>query len=725
MEVAAKVEQIKAGLGSDIVEPLIDQAWIEAALRPDSIAVIGASDNPDKVGGRPIKYMRCLSYTGRLYPINPGRTEVQGLKAYSALADLPEVPDMAIVCVPGAAAVEAVQNCASVGVRVCVVISSGFGELGTQGNTLQERMLQLAQDHGMRLIGPNTQGLVNFGSACIASFATLIGEVEVMDGPVAIVSQSGAMSMVPYLALRNAGIGVRYAHATGNEADLTVADFALAVAKDPSIQLILLYMESIADPGTLALAAKEARRRGVSVLALKAGTTHLGQAAASSHTGAIATEDKVIDAFFKQQGILRVRDMRELVSSARLLLAPMKPRGSRIIAISNSGAACVMAADSAERHHLDMVALSDHTKAGLSHILPAFASSTNPIDLTAALLTKGSLLGEVLSVIAQDDTADALFISLPMSGKGYDAPAFAQSVAAFSKATNRPVVLACPLAATRQVFEQADVVTFEHDEDAMQALGHVAKQRELQEVAGRLYDIVGHDRASNDSRAATMGTRFLSEFDSLKTLEVVGIPTVRSVVCTNPSELQGALEQVTAPWVMKACSPKLPHKSELGLVQVDIATPQDAASAYRQLMARAKDLGVHVDGIIVAPMLNAQRELMIGARWDRDFGAVVVVGDGGKYIEAMPDVVTMLYPFDAGYVIDQVQALRMAPLFKGARGDPALPLDRIASMVVDLGKWVHQAGGKVSSVDINPLMVGPGPQIVAVDALLELSVPSS
>ena len=256
--------------------------WISAALAPDSIAVVGASDNPEKIGGRPIKYMLRDGFRGMIFPVNPGRDTIQGLPAYASLAALPEVPDLVLVCVPGQAAVQAVQESAAMGVKLAVVIASGFGEVDEAGQQAQQSMVDAARAAGMRLVGPNTQGIVNFGNATMASFATLLGEVEAASGPVAVISQSGAMSVVPWAFLREAGIGVKHSHATGNEADLSVADFALACVRDPEVKLVLLYLESVKDPATLAQAAREALQRGVQIVAMKAGVSSQGQAAASS-----------------------------------------------------------------------------------------------------------------------------------------------------------------------------------------------------------------------------------------------------------------------------------------------------------------------------------------------------------------------------------------------------------------------------------------------------------
>src|SRR3954470_16123327 len=323
---------------------------LQAALAPRSIAVIGASDNPHKVGGRPILYLQRYGYRGAVYPVNPGRATVQGLRAFARVEDLPEAPELAIVAVAGDEAVRALQSCAAQGVKVAVVMASGFGETGAEGLRVQEALVETSRRTGMRLIGPNCQGLANFATGVVANFSTIFNEIQARDGPVAIVSQSGANSQAIYSLLHEKGLSARHVHATGNEADVTVADLAQAVVGDPGVRLVLLYMEAIKDPAALAAAAAEARRRSVPIVALKAGRTASGQKAASTHTGALATEDRVVDAFFEHHGIWRAGDPQELVRAAELYLSGRRPRGKRLVFISNSGASCVMAADYAEEH---------------------------------------------------------------------------------------------------------------------------------------------------------------------------------------------------------------------------------------------------------------------------------------------------------------------------------------------------------------------------------------
>src|SRR5439155_15955946 len=304
------------------------------------------------------------------------------------------------------------------------------------------------------------QGLANFATGAVASFSTIFLEHEPCDGPVAIVSQSGVMSAMPYGLLRARGIGVRHAHSTGNDADVSMAELAIAVLRDPDVRLLLLYIEALRDPEMLALAADMARDRDVPIVAIKSGRSARGQAAARSHTGALATEDRVVDAFFRQHAIWRVRDVHETIATTNLYLKGWRPHQRRLVAISNSGATCVMAADTAEEVSLELATLNHKTLTKLSAALPAFATVTNPIDITAALLTDSSLFGRILSTVAKDPETDLVFIGLSVAGEGYDVDGFASAAAQFAENGGPPIAVAAPQDSVASRFQAVGVPTF-------------------------------------------------------------------------------------------------------------------------------------------------------------------------------------------------------------------------------------------------------------------------
>jgi acyl-CoA synthetase (NDP forming) len=683
---------------------------LRAALEPRSVAIIGASDNPHKVGGRPILYMKRYGYRGAIYPVNPGRTEVQGLKAYAHIRDTPQPAELAVIAVAGDEAVRAVEDCAQRGVKVAVVMTSGFGEIGAEGKAAQERMTAAARAAGMRLVGPNCQGLANFATGAVANFSTVFHEVEGRDGPVAIVSQSGACSQAIYILARQRGLDVRHVHATGNEADVTVADLAAEIVKEEDVRLVLLYMEAIQRPQVLAQAAEFARSRDLPIVAVKAGRTESGRKAASSHTGALASEDRVIDAFFAKHAIWRASDPADLVAAGQLYLSAGRPKGRRFVAVSNSGASCVMAADASEEMGFDLPQFAAPTQEKLRKVLPAFATPANPLDVTGAILGNSGLFGAALPILGEDDASALLMLAIPVAGAGYDVPRFARDTAAFREAYGKSVAVAAPQPEVRAEFEKAGLPVFAREREAMAA---------LRQLAG--HSALLRKRAASPLRRAAVALpsgseRFLNEQESLSLLAQAGIPVVEHHLCRSESEARAAFRALAPRVVVKACSSSIPHKTEQGLVKLGLQDEESVAAVFRDFKARIPQ----EDGVLVARHAAGRRELALGARLDPAFGPVVLVGDGGVYLEALKDFRLLLPPFGEDEVRSALGELRIAPLLRGVRGEPRLDVEAFARMALALGEAILGWNGKVASVDVNPVMVlDAGRGALAVDALIE------
>lgn len=698
---------------------------LRAALDPRSIAIVGASDNTDKVGGRPLDYLQRFGYRGTLLPVNPGRAEVQGLKAYASIESLPETPEMAIVAIPGDTAVEAVRQCADRGTKIAIIMSSGFGEgNSTEGRDKEAGMVRHARERGMRIVGPNSQGLANFGTGAVASFSTMFKENAPADGHVAVLSQSGALSVVPYGFLRRRGIGVRHAHATGNDADVTIAELAAAVAEDTRVKLMLLYLEGIPDPHHLEHMARIARDRKMPILALKSGRTPDGRAAAQSHTGALANEDRVVDAFFEHHGIWRAQTMNELVEATELYLKGWTIRGRKLVAVSNSGAVCVLAADAAAGAGMPMAKLSAPTRTALGQILPSFANITNPIDVTGALLTDSSLFGKTLGTVAEDPAADAFFVGFPVAGAGYDVEAFAAAAGQLEAATGKPVVAAAPQPNVAAHFIEQGIPTFPTEAQAIAALGRCLKHYELIDRAtARQAACAGPHRShpAPDRRPPTAAARMLNEADSLGLLASQGLRMVEHRLCVSLAAAIDALESFGEAVVMKGCSSDVAHKSELGIVKLGIRTRQEATDAWHQIAAALADRQMRLDGIIVARMERGRHELMIGAHRDPVFGPVIVVGDGGKYVEALPDVQLLLPPFRRQDALDKLRQLRIAPIFAGVRGETPMDIGAVADAMIAVGRLMA-THADIHSVDVNPILLkSQGEGYCALDAVVMMT----
>lgn len=687
---------------------------LATALDPRSIAIVGASDNADKIGGRCLQFIQRFGFRGDVFPVNPGRPEVQGLRSYSTLADLPSAPDLTIIAVPGDQAVQAVSDTAALGTKVAVIMTAGFGETDAAGKAREAAMVETARRHGMRIVGPNTQGLANFGTGAIANFSTMFIETEPMDGPVGIVSQSGGMAAVPFGLLRERGIGVRHCHTVGNQCDVTVSELGLVVARDPKVELLLLYLEGIPDPHRLAELGAVARDRNLPVLVLKSGRTVAGQLASQSHTGSLATEDRVVEAFLEHHGLMRVADPGGLVNAAELYLKKWKPRGRRLVVVSNSGTSCVLSADAASAAGLSTDPLQPDTQAELRKVLPQFATSTNPVDITAALLTNSGLFGAILPVIARDPNADAFLISIPVSGRGYDFDRFANDAAAFAAETGKPIVIVTPQPKVAARFRREGLPVFTLESQGVAALAQFLNHHELIARTGpRQIRPVAEPRAAAD-------TITLNEAESLARVEQGGAGVVEHVLCRDADAAVAAWRKLGRPVAIKACTREVTHKTDLGLVRLGVNDEAGIRAAVGAVTGAAREHGVALDGVLVAAMADGiAREMIVGAHRDPTFGPVVLVGDGGKYVEAMPDMVVLLPDATNDDIRRTISRLRVSPVLAGVRGEAPMDVDALTKTVASVAELIGNPASRIESIDINPVALRRrGEGCVALDAVL-------
>lgn len=463
--------------------PTCARPSLDRLLAPRSVAVVGASDNPNKVGGRPIKYLKGQGFAGRIYPVNPRADSVQGLPAYAALDRLPEVPDVVILCIGAEQAEQQLSECVRLGVGHALLFASGYAEVGAEGRARQERLAAICRAGGLRLVGPNSIGVASFDTGAVLSFASIYTDHIPQDGAVAIVSQSGAFGVAAYALLREAGCGVRCVAATGNEADVDTADVIEALVQRSGVRLVLLYLENVPDPARMAAALDAARQRGVAVLAVRSGRSDHGSRSADLHTGSTGAAGADLDALFDAHGCRTLPGLLELVASVPLYLATARPRAvaagmPRLALVSNSGASCVLAADEAEARNLPLARLSAKSEQQLADLLPDFSLNRNPVDLTAMLLTDPALLGAVMQVVLQDEAVDAAALGLlAVGGPSYDVPRFVRECRTAMEAAAKPLAVYSPHAHVREAFALGGFAVFPGEAQALDALRGFAAHR--------------------------------------------------------------------------------------------------------------------------------------------------------------------------------------------------------------------------------------------------------
>ena len=693
-------------------------AVLQRLLWPRSVAVIGASDDPNKVGGRPLHFMQRFGFRGQVLPINPHRSKVQGLTAHPNLDALGAAPDVAIIAVAGNAVMQAVQACTRRGVGTAIVMASGFGELGTEGLQAQTALVSAAREGGMRLIGPNAQGVANFANGAVLNFSTMFTTVEPLDGPIAIISQSGAASVVPFAHLRASGHGVRYVVASGNDADLGVSELCCAIAADEAIRLLLVYVETLPNPAMLARAAEIAARRGAAIVLLKAGNSAKGAQAAQTHTGAMLGNDAAIDAFARRHGIWRVRDLRELIRAVPLYLQGGAPGRGRTVVMTPSGAVGVLCADTAERIGLELPELAPATVEALEGVLPSFATAANPLDLTAGLLGNPLLFPRALDAIASDPSADMLMIGLTIAGPGYDVQGMVADVARIARARGKPVAVAAPLSETCALVQQAGLPAYNDESEALRCLLQYSRHHALIRGAGRGVAVPSQVSVQLPAAAGP-----LSEYASLQLLQEAGLCVYAHRLCRDVGEAVAAFRALGGgAVVVKACAADVPHKSDFGLVHLGLQTVEAVAQAAQACFDGLARMHVSGEGVIVGAMApRGGHEFALGVQYDPAFGHVLMVAEGGTLIELRRDRVPLLVPCCPAEAHDAVRRLRIAPLLDGVRHGAALDAQSLVDAIVAIGRFAAAAGPRLRSLDINPLLVLPqGQGVMALDAVADL-----
>lgn len=711
-----------------VATDLADREPLELLFDPRSVVIVGASNDRTKIGGRLLAHLLRYGYAGRLHVVNRTDGTVQGIEAVQAIEDLESGDvDLALIAVPAVHVPASIRSLAAIGVRAAVIVSSGFGEVEDSGAALEQEVLEAARSTGMRILGPNCQGVANVESGLAASFSSVFGTPDgVNDGSTAVVSQSGAMAAVlTQLALGHVD-GVRYWAATGNEIDLTVADLVGQVVTDPDIRVVQIYLENLNAAPTLAHAARVAIRRGASLLVLKSGTSADGAKAASSHTGALAQEDSIVDAFFARHGIVRAHNPREMSELGRIFASAKRPAGARVAMITNSGGLGVLLADETAANGLTMAEFAPSTRDTLARVLPVFAATSNPIDVTAQLLSRPELIREAIKAVEVDEGVDIVVVALGILGSYYDLDQILSDVVDLDRRTDKLVVV-CWVGGDQTMparFAAEGIPTYEDTSAVMNALGALVAHEQFVDEPSTL-----HDLTRTDLQAATLPDTdgaALSEYTGKQIARTWGLSVVDGALAATAEDAVTAAEQMGFPVVLKLSAPGLAHKSELGLVEVGI---RDAAtlraSAQRMLDTAPTAVTGAVDGLLIERMVPNGMEMSVGLVHDPAIGPVVMIGAGGTATEVLADVQLLVPPLSPTSVRQALERLRMYPLLRGFRGGPTRDIDAFVNLVVNLSEAHAVRGGLVESLDINPVLVLPsGEGAIAVDVALTPRTPT-
>lgn len=667
-------------------------------FEPRSVAVIGASRERGKIGAEILHNLVSAGFRGPIYPINRSAAEIEGVRCYARLADVPESVDLAIVSVPAAAVPAAIDDCAAKGVQGVVVITAGFSETGEEGRRREAALLEKVRDAGMRMVGPNCMGLVNTNSS--VRLNGTFAPTYPPEGRVGLSSQSGALglALLDYASKLNLGISTFVS--VGNKADVSSNDLVQYWAEDPRTDVILLYLESFGSPGVFARIARRVARRKP-IVAVKAGRSRAGARAASSHTGALAESDTVVDALFRQAGVIRTGTLEELFDVAALLAHQPVPRGRRVAIVTNAGGPGILATDACEAQGLEFPSLAPETTAALRAFLPAAASVANPVDMLAA--APPDHYQRTLKLVLADPNVDSvLAIFIPPIAT--DPEAVARAIVDGTREAGEKPVLAIFMSARGAPPILQSIPSYAFPEPAAIALARAVEYGEWRRrPPGTVPDFPEARRA--DARqivgaALARGGGWLDPVECDRLLAAFGIPTAAVRLVGDPASAEAAAADIGFPVVLKAVGPAILHKTEVGGVRIGLENGAAVRAAAEQMASRLEGL----TGFLVQAMVSGGVEVIVGVVRDPTFGPLVVYGSGGTLVELLSDVAFRLHPLTDADAASMLEEVRGTALLRGYRGAPRVDEDALRGLLLRVSALV-EACPEVREMDLNPVKV--------------------
>lgn len=694
---------------------------LDPILRPQSIAVVGASRRPGTIGYQIVDNLIRHGYQGVIYPVNPKARAIHSIPAYPSVRDIPGDVDQAMIVVPKDYVLDVVDECGEKGIKGVVVISAGFREVGGAGVELEERLVEKVRSHGMRLVGPNCMGVLTTLPA-LSMNATFAPSMPPR-GPVSLMSQSGAMGVTILDYAAEYGIGIHDFVSVGNKPDVSGNDLVQYWGEDEETRVILMYLENFGNPQKFYRLARQITKKKP-IVVVKAGRTGVGARAASSHTGALAGADVAVDALLGQSGVIRVDTVEDLFDMAMAFDELPVPKGNRVAIITNAGGPGIIIADACESRGLEVVPLSEDTQAELRKVLAEEASVRNPVDMIASATPESYRL--VLDRVLEDDAIDAAIAAFvpPLGVRQEDV---AQAIVDAKEGHEKPVLAVLMgrqgLPQGRAELHEAGVPGYIFPESAAKALAAMYRYRRwLERPAGRFLEFdVDRDAVRaiiEDARSS--GTEHLAGPDALAVFKAYGIPVLESRIVGSAAAAAAAAEELGMPVVMKIESPDIVHKTDVGGVVVDLRTADEVRVEYDAMVSRVREAqpDADIEGVLLQPFVRGGRETIIGGTTDPTFGPLLMFGLGGVYVEALKDVVFRVHPMTDLDAEQMVKSIRGYSVLQGVRGEP--PSDEAA--LQDVIQRVSQLMGEnpeIVELDINPFLVQPKGG-VALDARIRI-----
>ena len=695
---------------------------LEKFFSPRSVAIVGASQKKGKVGYEILTSMVKGGYEGKIFPVNHKASEIGGIKCHPDLKSIGETPELVLIIVPARFVPDVMHQCVRANVKSVVIITAGFKEVGEEGLRLEQQVMQIAQQGGIRFVGPNCLGVMDTASRLNASFG---GDLPVPGG-IGYLSQSGAL-LAAILDMANASdIGFSSLVSIGNKADVDELDMIMAMGEDPKTKVIAGYLESITD-GELFVRRAEQISNEKPILLIKSGGTAAGAKAASSHTGSLAGGDTAYECVFERAGIIRCNSIEQQFSFAQAFANQPLPKGSNVAVITNAGGPGIMAADAVERAGLGFAKLSDQTVAKLSSELPPAANVMNPIDVLGDALAKPYEFA--LDVALDDPNVDiALVLLTPQAMTECEATAEA-IVRISQKKVDKPIMVcfmgANKVAGALKILRNGKIPQYNSPESAVSAIRVMTDYVRWKNRPKRVVKLFPVNRRKVErviDRHLRQGLREVGESDAKEVLEAYGFMTPKGSIATGAEQAANIAQQIGYPVVMKIWSQDIVHKSDVGGVKVGLNNAKEVMDAYDLMMYRIpkKVPDANILGVLVQQMCKSGLEVILGMNRDPRFGPMMMFGMGGTMVEVLKDVSFYLAPLTSDEAKQMLINTRTYKMLKGVRGQEGVDIDAIAEGLQRLSQLVTEFP-QIKELDINPYVVGPeGTVPIAVDARMSV-----
>jgi acyl-CoA synthetase (NDP forming) len=701
--------------------PLYKHRELERMLNPQSLAIIGASPRAGAFGERVLNNLQ--DYAGRIHLVNARYEKIGERRCYPTVAALPESPDVAVITVARDVVDQVVEECIAAGVGGMIVFASGYSETGKPERIAQqERLAQRARESGIPMIGPNCIGTVNFALRSRITFMPYAVMPAPHPGSIGIISQSGALGFSMEQAMHR-GVSVSHVLTSGNSCDVDMADYVAYLADEPNCGAIALLFEGMANPMRLVEACEYAWSRGKPVVACKLAVGAYGAEAAMSHTGSLAGSQAAYRAAFERAGVVLVENYEQIMETAAFLAKAPAPRGRGIAVLASSGGAAIMAADKAEAHGVALPQPEAAAAAVLEARIPEFGSTRNPVDVTAMVMNDPECIPNCAEALMADPNFSALVV--PMVFASAAAVARVPMYGALARKHGKPVVIAwisdwLEGPTSRELEQEPGVTLFRSMDRAFSTLAAWHRAGDARQRPAR--KVVPQIAAGAKQEAAAMiaaAGRTLTERESKAAFAAYGIPVVREILTQSANQAAEAAATLGLPVVLKVESPDLPHKTEAGVIRLNLKTESDVRDAYAAIMQNANRVSPKpaINGVLVQPMVPEGIEVMIGARVDPLFGPLVLVGLGGVLVELLKDTAIGLAPVTQPEAQAMLASLKGQAALNGFRGSQPVDTNALADIICRVSEFIADHQTTVAEIDVNPLLCA-GSRILAVDALI-------